>query len=152
LTFVPVDFERETLAGRLEAAGFDRTRQTFFTWLGVVPYLNEGAVWATLAFIAGLPNGAHVVFDYSDPPQALTPAGRAYHDRRARRVAGLGEAWITYFEADALHRKLAALGFTEIEDLGPAEIVARYFPGRGGSVPAKGGHVMRAASNARVAP
>jgi methyltransferase (TIGR00027 family) len=144
LAFVPVDFERETLAERLAAAGFDRTQQTFFTWLGVVPYLNHDAVWSTLAFIASLPNGAHVVFDYSDPPASLSPEGRARHEKRARHVAGLGEAWVTYFEPEKLHAKLKALGFAEIEDLGPAQIVSRYFPGRAGSLPDKGGHVLGA--------
>jgi len=60
LTFAPVDFERQTLAGGLVDVGFDRAQQTFFTWLGVVPYLTEEAVWSTLSFIAGLPGGAHV--------------------------------------------------------------------------------------------
>jgi methyltransferase (TIGR00027 family) len=144
LTFVPVDFERETLAGRLAAAGFDRTQQTFFTWLGVVPYLKQEAVWSTLAFIAGLPNGAHVVFDYSDPPESLSPEGRAIYERRAQRVARLGEAWITHFEPNQLHAKLTALGFGEIEDLGPTQIASRYFSGRASFLPDKGGHVIRA--------
>jgi methyltransferase (TIGR00027 family) len=147
LTFVPVDFERETLAERLATAGFDRAQQTFFTWLGVVPYLNQDAVWSTLAFIASLPNGAHVVFDYSDPPASLSAERRATHERRAQRVADLGEAWVTYFEAEKLHAKLAALGFAEIEDLGPAQIVSRYFPSRAGSLPDKGGHVLRATTD-----
>jgi methyltransferase (TIGR00027 family) len=60
LTFTPIDFERGTLSGGLEAAGFDPAQQTFFTWLGVVPYLTVEAVWATLGFIPSLPNGAHV--------------------------------------------------------------------------------------------
>jgi len=150
LTFVPVDFGHETPAERLAPAGFDPRQKTFFTWLGVVPYLKEEAVWATLAFIAGLPGGAQVVFDYSDPPASLAPEGRARHQARARRVAALGEAWITYCEAEALHTKLRALGFGEIEDLGPAEIFARYFPGRSGSVPGKGGHLIRATSRVRV--
>ncbi len=145
LTFVPVDFEREVLADRLAASGFDRTQPAFFTWLGVVPYLNQTAVWSTLTFIAGLPSCAQVVFDYSDPPASLPPELKASHEKRAQRVAGLGEAWVTYFEAEKLHAKLTALGFTEIEDLGPVEIVARYFPGRGASLPDKGGHVIRAA-------
>jgi methyltransferase (TIGR00027 family) len=144
LTFVPVDFEHETLAERLATAGFDGTQQTFFTWLGVVPYLNQEAVWSTLAFIASLPHGAHVVFDYSDPPGSLSPERRASHAKRARRVADLGEPWVTYFEPEQLHAKLAALGFAEIEDLGPAQIVSRYFPGRAISLPDKGGHVIRA--------
>jgi hypothetical protein len=34
-----------TLAEGLAAAGFDRAEQTFFTWLGVVPFLTEGAAF-----------------------------------------------------------------------------------------------------------
>jgi len=147
LTFVPVDFDRETLAARLAAAGFDRAQQTFFTWLGVVPYLKQESVWSTPAFIASLPHGAHVVFDYSDPPASLSPEGRAVYERGAARVARLGEAWITYFEPNQLHAKLVALGFSEIEDHGPPQIASRYFPGRARSLPDKGGHVIRATTN-----
>jgi methyltransferase (TIGR00027 family) len=39
LTFAPIDFKHQTLAEGLAAAGFDSAQQTFFTWLGVVPYL-----------------------------------------------------------------------------------------------------------------
>jgi methyltransferase (TIGR00027 family) len=144
LTFAPVDFERQTLAEGLAAAGFDAELQTFFTWLGVVPYLSEDAVWTTLRFIAGLLNGAHVVFDYSDPPESLSAEVRARHDERAARVAELGEAWKCYFEADELRAKLMGLGFTEVEDLGPRRIAARFFPNRASSAPEKGGHILRA--------
>ena len=146
LTFAPIDFERETLAKGLEAAGFNLAEETFFTWLGVVPYLTEDAVWSTLAFIVSLPNGAHVVFDYSDPPASLPADGRASHERSAARVAKVGEAWLSYFEADALRAKLIDLGFTEVEDLGPPQIAARYFPNRMISLPDQGGHILRAAT------
>jgi methyltransferase (TIGR00027 family) len=82
LTFVPVDFEREALAERLAMAGFDRTQHTFFSWLGVVPYLNQEAVWSTLAFIASLPNGAHVVF--LSAPLCLPPTGALGFGRTLR--------------------------------------------------------------------
>jgi methyltransferase (TIGR00027 family) len=146
LTFAPIDFERETLAEGLAAAGFDPAEQTFFTWLGVVPYLTEPAVWSTLGFIAGMPNGAHVVFDYSDPPASLSPEARLSHDRRAAHVAGLGEALIGYFEPDDLRARLTGLGFSEIEDLGPPQIASRYLPGRVDSAPGRGGHILRAAT------
>jgi methyltransferase (TIGR00027 family) len=146
LTFAPIDFERETLAEGLESAGFDAAQQTFFTWLGVVPYLTEEAVWSTLTFVASLPNGAHVVFDYSDPPDSFSPEMRALHDKRAARVAALGEPWLGYFEAEKLRAGLTDLGFSTVEDLGPPEIAARYFPGRAASVPEKGGHILRASS------
>jgi methyltransferase (TIGR00027 family) len=146
LTFAPVDFERETLADGLSAAGFDPAQQTFFTWLGVVPYLTEQAVFSTLGFIASLPGGAHVVFDYGNPP--ASSAGQdedaAVRERLAARVASVGEAFRSHFETEALQAKLMALGFREVEDLGPALIRERYFANRGGSVRDRGGHIVRA--------
>jgi methyltransferase (TIGR00027 family) len=144
LTFAPVDFERQTLAEGLAAAGFDQEQQTFFTWLGVVPYLSEETVWLTLTFIASLPNGAHVVFDYSDPPASWPEELRASHERRAAHVAELGEAWVSYFDADTLRARLMALGFSEIEDLSPRGMVARYLPNRAQTLGDKGGHILRA--------
>ncbi len=58
LTFVPVDLARETLGPALERAGFDSCRRAFFTWLGVVPYLEEPSVLATLRYVASLAGGA----------------------------------------------------------------------------------------------
>jgi len=150
LTFAPVDFERETLSDGLAAAGFDPTQQTFFTWLGVVPYLTEEAIWSTLGFIAALPNGAHVAFDYSDPPDSLSPEARVAHDRRAAHVQALGETWVSHFDAGELRAKLLALGFSEVEDLGPPQIVARYFPNRTTPPPGRGGHILRAATRVNV--
>jgi methyltransferase (TIGR00027 family) len=146
LTFAPVDFERETLENGLVAAGFDPAQRSFFTWLGVVPYLTEQATFATLGFIGSVRGGAQVVFDYSDPPASLSAEMRAAHELRAAHVAELGEAWVSYFEADILHAKLVALGFSEVEDLGPTQIAARYFPHRVSTAPSKGGHIVRAAT------
>lgn len=146
LTFAPVDFERQSLADGLAAAGFDPGHQTFFMWLGVVPYLTAEAVWSTLDFIASLHSGAHVVFDYSDPPASLPPEKRSGQARRAAHVAHLGEAWVNYFEADPLRSELTALGFSEVEDLGPAQIISRYFPSRPAAGRNKGGHIVRAAT------
>ena len=74
LRFAPVDFERDDLMEALAAAGFDPDRRTFFTWLGVVPYLTKPAIHETLSRIAAVPGGGEVVFDYSDPPAALSGA------------------------------------------------------------------------------
>src|SRR3954452_13217366 len=146
LSFVPVDFERETLAEGLAAAGFDPAQQAVFSWLGVVPYLTEDAVFSTLGFIAGLPGGVHVVFDYVNPPDSMTePGRRAMHETLIARVAAAGEQLRNHFDSDALHAQLEALGFRDIEDLGWREIAARFFPDRpvssGGSA-----HVLRAST------
>jgi methyltransferase (TIGR00027 family) len=146
LAFVPIDFERETLAEGLAAAGLDPAQQTFFTWLGVVPYLTDEAIFSTLGFIAGLSGGAHVVFDYVNPPDTMTePGRRAMHERLVARVAAVGEQLRNHFDSDALHVRLKALGFHEFEDLGWPEIAARFLSDRpvssGGSA-----HVLRAST------
>ena len=146
LTFVPIDFERETLAEGLAAAGFDATQQTFFTWLGVVPYLTDEAIFSTLGFIAGLPGGAHVVFDYVNPSSSIAdPGRRAAHEALSARVAALGESIRSHFDSDALHVRLKTLGFRDVEDFGWAEITARFLSSR--AISSGGGaHVLRAAT------
>ncbi len=148
LTFAGVDFEGDTLVEGLSSAGFDPAQQTFVTWLGVTPYLTEQAVFSTLSFIAGLPGGAHVVFDYRNPPDSCLYQNEYAAARRtlAARVASVGETFKSQFETDPLHAKLVALGFLEVEDLGPALIRERYFANRAGSPPDSGGHVVRATS------
>lgn len=147
LTYAPVNFEQDTLDAGLAAAGFDRAAQSFFMWLGVTPYLTKEAIWTTLGWIAALPGGAHVVFDYGEPREAASAEDRAYMEQRMERVAALGEPWISFFEPAALHAKLGELGFIEIEDISRNEIAARYLgihsdtPARGG-----GGHILRAST------
>jgi methyltransferase (TIGR00027 family) len=146
LTLVPVDFERETIAEGLAAAGFDPAQQTFFTWLGVVPYLSDEAIFSTLGFIAGLPGGAHVVFDYVNPPDSMSePGRRAMHEALIARVAAVGEQLRNHFDSDTLHVRLKALGFHDIEDLGWPEIAARFLSSHAVSS-AGSAHVLRAST------
>jgi len=150
LTFAPVDFESERLEERLAEAGFNLAQPTFFTWLGVVPYLTEDAVWATLRFIGGLPGCAHVVFDYGDPPATLPPETRELHEALASRVAEVGERLLTWFEPARLREGLIEAGFMEVEDLGPRQFAARYFPQRAATASERGGHVVRAVRRAGI--
>jgi len=143
LTFAPVDFERQTLAQGLAAAGFDAAAPAFFAWLGVVVYLTREAIMQTLGFVAAAPGG-EVVFDYGEPLSAFAKgAARAGQAARARRVAAMGEPWITRFVPAELAATLRALGFDTLEDLGPAEISRRFYGVERRDGP--GGHLMRAA-------
>lgn len=149
LTFVAVDFERQDLGDALAAAGFRSDRPAFFTWLGVVPYLTREAVMATRRIIAGVPD-AEVVFDYSEPVESYPPARRARVAARAARVAAAGEPWLSRFDPATLAAELRAIGFADLEDLGPSELARRFY---GGSSDGPGAHVIRAARlPAKAAP
>lgn len=145
LTFTPVDFESQPLADGLAAVGFDRTAAAFFVWLGVVPYLTTETVITTLRFVASHAAPSQVVFDYGEPPSTMSPQRRAAHQARARRVADIGEPWLTFFTADRIENELLMIGFDEIEDLTGAGLLARYLGTAVSSSDAFGAHVLRAA-------
>jgi methyltransferase (TIGR00027 family) len=126
LSFVPVDFEQDDLAGRLAAGGFRRQDPALYVWLGVVPYLERRTVFSLLRFVASSPQ-AGIVFDYSEPLENYAPDRRARAEAMAARVAAAGEPWITLLDPKELAEELAAMGFRRIEDLGPSATARRYF-------------------------
>ncbi len=130
LTFSPVDFETQTLEEGLQRAGFDTSKCTFFSWLGVTQYLTTSAVTATLQFVASMPVSSGIVFDYTISPSLLNPTARLAFDRLAHRVAFAGEPFRTFFDPSLLKGSLRTMGFGQIEDLVPEEMNARYFQGR----------------------
>jgi methyltransferase (TIGR00027 family) len=146
VVYAACDFERQNFVAALGEAGFEATAPSFFLWLGVTPYLSQGAIFATFAALADLPGGAEVAFDYANPPEAVTdPEARAALEELSRRVAEASEPLRTFFATPALHAKLGELGFSIVEDLGSAEFRERFFPDR----PARsggGGHVALARS------
>jgi methyltransferase (TIGR00027 family) len=144
LTYAPVDFESQTLAAGLQAANFDRTQKTFFSWLGVVPYLTLEAFRATLAFTATLPPGSGLALDYGLPREALSDRGKLGFDYLSSRVRRAGEPFRLFFTPETIAAELTHTGYRTIEDLGPAAITARYFTGRKDSMAVRGemGHLL----------
>lgn len=129
LTFVTVDFEKESFLQRLASSRFDEKKPAVFVWLGVVPYLSRDAVSATLAAIVKIPD-AEIVFDYCEPVTSFPPERRVRYERMIKIVELWGEPWVSFFTPAQMKRGLTTLGFREIEDLGAAEVEVRY-PGAG---------------------
>ncbi len=146
VTYAPVDFERQTLADGLAAAGFDRRAPACFAMLGVVPYLTLDALESTWGFVASGARGSGIVFDYSLPPELMSAAQRAVVDAMAARVAKAGEPWKAFFTPGDLRRRLESLGFTGFEDLDGDAINARYFANRGDGLRVGGAARLMAAT------
>src|SRR6202167_2844627 len=146
LTFVPIDFEQETLADGLAQSGFNAKAAAFFSWLGVTPYLTREACMATLSFIAKMPTGSGVVFDFAVDPALLNPGQRQALDALAARVARYGEPFQLFFDPSKLQDELKTLGFQRTEFLQGKEINARYFSDRADGLLVRGGigHLMGA--------
>jgi methyltransferase (TIGR00027 family) len=130
LTFAPVDFEQQTLLEGLKRAGFREDEPAFFSMLGVVLYLTKSAVMETFRFVAALPKGTEIVFDYGIPFSMLSRWQRSAREALAKQVAAMGEPWITYFDPATLAHDLRGLGFNHIEDLDPRGANNLYFKNR----------------------
>jgi methyltransferase (TIGR00027 family) len=128
LTYAPVDFEAEEMAAGLLGSGFDTAAPAFFACLGVVPYLTLEAFRATVAYIAALPQGTGLVFDYGQHRALLPPREQLARDSMASWVELAGEPFRLFFSPAEVHAELQA--FPQIEDLGSVEINARYFADR----------------------
>ena len=145
VTFVPIDFESQTLPDRLAACGFQADQPAWFSWLGVSMYLTREAVMSTLAFVAQRSAGSGITFDYLIPPSSMPLFRRIAFYLVAWRLAAAGEPWRTWFDPTELAKDLLRLGFTHLDDLDAAALHARFFAGRADRVGGVSvGHVMTA--------
>jgi methyltransferase (TIGR00027 family) len=145
LTFVPIDFEKQTLRETLCAGGYRTEEPAFFSWLGVTQYLTQEATLGTLQEIVLLAPGSEIVFEYSVPEEQLDGAERQYLAWRKERNQKRGEPWVGFFDPTQLVTHMRRLGFTEVMELSPAEINARYFANRAdGLQTPQAHHLMKA--------
>ena len=128
LTYIPVDFEHQELGAELLRAGFDPAVPTFFSWLGVVSYITLEAFRKTIRFIAQQPAGSGVLLDYEQPRAVLPRLEQLARDSRSYRAGLAGEHFKLFFSSSEIAAELTAL--RDREDLGTADLEARYFSGR----------------------
>jgi methyltransferase (TIGR00027 family) len=127
---VPVDFEHQTLASQLLAAGFNPKLPTITAWLGVVPYLTLEAFRDTTELLGSFAPGSAVVFDYSQPSEALSPVEKLMLESLSSRVAQAGEPFRLFFTPDTLETELKLTGLQVVEDLDCPALTQKLLAGR----------------------
>lgn len=131
LHFVPQDFAAENLNTALARSDYDPAKRSFFSWLGVIMYLERSTVFDMFRTFADISApGSMVVFDYFDL-DAFDPEKAGKRVRKMQEIVRIaGEPMLTGFDPAALKEELAAAGLKLLEDLGPEEIEERYFKDR----------------------
>ena len=145
-TLVAMDFERDALEEALRDAGFRFDQPAVVAWLGVVPYLTEEAFARTLRLLGALAQGSEAVFDYAYPRAHLPPVEQQMLDSMSARVAQAGEPFRLFFTREELRMRLEAAKLRMLENLGAAELNARFFDARrdGLRVLGRGAHLCHA--------
>lgn len=120
LTFVPVDFTKDSLTERLIVTGFDPSVKSFFSWLGVY-YLSAEAIDTMLSALSGLcADGSTLVFDYPDEDFFAAPEKRVQNTIMMAK-AGC-EPMQSAFSYSELEKLLEKHGFLIYELLTPDDI------------------------------
>jgi methyltransferase (TIGR00027 family) len=117
--FVPIDFERDSLADALADAKQRADATTFWIWEGVTTYLTREAQEQTLSAIAARSApGSRVAMTY------VEPTGGPAQGLRLMRM--LGEPHIGRMTRATASERLAGAGLRVIEDTGFDDWLERY--------------------------
>jgi methyltransferase (TIGR00027 family) len=129
VTFVPVDFNTQTLGDCLKSSGYDEGAKTLFIWQGVTYFLTEQGVDSTLAFIAEHSGaGSSVIFDYFYN-ETLHDSTHGYGKalRRAQKLSG--EEYMFGIDQGQLETFMTRRGFYDVQNKSLDELKAFYFTG-----------------------
>ncbi len=129
ITYVPLDFNTQSLEERLLACGYNSQAKTLFIWQGVSMYLSEEGVDATLAFVAHHSgHGSSLIFDYLYNEARENAAHNEMKNAR-RILKATNEQWTFGIDPDKLEPFLAQRGFKDIRSISPEDLTRLYFTG-----------------------
>lgn len=144
MTYVPVDFEHQTLDEAIAATDFESAEPAFVIWLGVTVYLTRAAVGSTLRYLGTLAAGSRLVLDYAEPVIPSTPEEHAAAEFRKQRLSQINERWLSFFTPQEMAAALCRHGFDVVEDLGPSATAIRYAGAPAETPERPGPHLLRA--------
>ena len=122
VTFVPLDFENDSIIDGLKQSGFDRDQPAVVSWLGVTMYLTSQAIGQVLDGLSELAPGTELVLDHMLPAELRDELGQFYVEQVAPAAAGWGEPWLSLLSPDDMAELLRAHGFTVVEQVTQADI------------------------------
>jgi O-methyltransferase involved in polyketide biosynthesis len=128
LTFVPLDFEHQTLAEGLAEAGFDARRRVFrLAGGGSLP--DAEGISRDAGAIGNCRRGSGVSFDYALSPETLSPLGR-WHLMRWPDGLRLRASRSSFSLRRRAGTGVAAAGFHRVEQLDYEQLNELYFKDR----------------------
>jgi methyltransferase (TIGR00027 family) len=129
VTFIPVDFNTQTLSERLHASSYAEQGKTLFIWQGVTMYLAPESMDSTLAFIAQHSGpGSALIFDYFSN-EFLRDTSRPEVKRLRRIVQAANEEFLFGIDQGQAEPFLTRRGFCEVRSATPEDLKQLYFTG-----------------------
>ncbi len=129
VTYVPVDFDMETL-DKLFACGYDKRLKTLFIWEGVTYYILPEAVDSTLQFVASNSGvGSSIIFDYTTTSVLQGKVKRSEPSSMRRYERFTGEAMHFGIPDGEIESFLAQRGYEKVINVDSEDLKRIYFSG-----------------------
>ena len=131
LHFIPMDFTKMFSYQKLTNEGFDVSKKTFFSLLGVTYYLSKEDVMSLFTHLfSKLPSGSSIVFDYADE-KLFEEKGLSNRVDNMLKIASIGgEPMQTCFSYNEIQSLLEKAGLLIYEHLSPETINETFFKDR----------------------
>jgi len=127
LTFVPADLKEPQLGQRLAECGFEHDASSFFSILGVIPYLDAASIDSMLGFLASLPKKSEAVFSFAVPDEELNGDDRDERRADVSLSEDMGEPWLTRVGPADMIAWGRRFEFSDVFHLTPDLAQRRYF-------------------------
>src|SRR5271154_3746740 len=131
LSFVQIDFNRQSLADVLRQAGFDPAQPSIFLWEGVTNYLTAEAVVSVLRFVASCAARSELIFTYVHRSALDHPATFPDAEKLLRSLEQIGEPWTFGLLPDEVSSFLSNTGLRLRQDVGSSDYRAQFMGQRG---------------------
>ncbi len=132
---IAIDFDKESLPEKLDEAGFQKGKHTFFLMEGLLMYLQPTSVAQTFQTIqkyAG--KGSLIVFDYVQAI-AINKEGRSFGEAEIiDMVSGVGESWFFGMEKGQVEQFLAKYGMRVVDQKDANALEKTYFTDSAGKL------------------
>ena len=126
VTYVPINFARDTVSTKLIQAGFNCKKKTLFIWEGVTLFLNLDIVSETLGRLADMGTDRRVVFDFI-PPELIDDETEYQGNRMLLDLcASINEPLTFGCHPDKMKKVLCDIGYRNVGIVSMREAYKMY--------------------------
>ena len=125
VTFIPIDFETQTLETVFSGKSFNLAKPAVFIWEGVTQYISEESVRQTLAFLGKSASGCIIVFTYV-LKSIIERRSNIPDANHMMDVVAKQSRWVFGMKPSDVPDYLKPYHLTLVVDVGNAEYQERY--------------------------
>ncbi|MFC1787429.1 class I SAM-dependent methyltransferase [Halobacteriota archaeon] len=126
VTFVPIDFNNQTLDDVVTSKGLDILKPTFFIWEGVTQYITQEAVDSTLKYVSKTCPGSRIVFTYIQKSVIDGTSDLEGADALMKLSKKAKAPWLFGLEPSNIKEFLGQYNLSLIEDVGASYYQEKY--------------------------